>query len=317
MSDVFTGTAAVDYDSTAWNMRAWYALRPNLIFDRFATVSTAPQAHPGTAVEFLFANDLAAATTPLSELTSVDSVGMTDTPLTLTLAEYGNVVKPTRYIQATAYIPFNPIVANIVGFNAGLSIDTIARNALVAGTVVSYTSSTDSSRATIAATDTMSAAYARLANAKLVGKNVSPFASGMFTGIIHPDVALDFRSATDLAGWRAANTYVNTELIANGDMGEFEGIRWIKTSRGPILANAGAGSTVDVYQTLVFGQDALAKGYATGENATGPYPQVRPGPVTDPLYRFAPVGWYWLGVYGIFRDAAVYRLEGASSIGAN
>jgi hypothetical protein len=29
---------------------------------------------------------------------------------------------------------------------------------------------------------------------------------------------------------------------------------------------------------------------------------VRPGPVTDKLWRFRPMGWYWLGNYRHFRD---------------
>jgi hypothetical protein len=39
-----------------------------------------------------------------------------------------------------------------------------------------------------------------------------------------------------------------------------------------------------------------------------------PGPVTDFLRRFQPWGWYWLGNYGIFRQAALLRIESASSV---
>jgi hypothetical protein len=39
--------------------------------------------------------------------------------------------------------------------------------------------------------------------------------------------------------------------------------------------------------------------------------------VTDSLMRFHPVGWYWLGGYSRFREAAIRRYETASSIGAN
>ena len=41
------------------------------------------------------------------------------------------------------------------------------------------------------------------------------------------------------------------------------------------------------------------------------------GPVTDTLRRFNPVGWYHLVGYGRFREAALQRIETASSIGAN
>jgi N4-gp56 family major capsid protein len=146
---------------------------------------------------------------------------------------------------------------------------------------------------------------------------VQPFANGMYTSFIHPDAAVDLRAATDLAGWRSANTYVNTQNIMNGDMGEFEGFRFIRSPRAGALVNAGVASTYDVYQTLFFGQEAFAKAYGVGPDSPGPYPDVRPGPVVDPLYRFAPMGWYWIGAYGVFRQAALMRLETISSIANN
>ena len=42
-----------------------------------------------------------------------------------------------------------------------------------------------------------------------------------------------------------------------------------------------------------------------------------PGPVTDLLRRWVPLGWYWLGGFSIFRQASVYRIESTSSLGAD
>jgi hypothetical protein len=39
--------------------------------------------------------------------------------------------------------------------------------------------------------------------------------------------------------------------------------------------------------------------------------------VVDSLMRFNPIGWYWLGGYGRFREASLRRVESSSSIGAN
>ena len=35
------------------------------------------------------------------------------------------------------------------------------------------------------------------------------------------------------------------------------------------------------------------------------------------LRRFVPLGWYWLGAYGIFRQASVMRIESSSSLGSD
>ena len=37
----------------------------------------------------------------------------------------------------------------------------------------------------------------------------------------------------------------------------------------------------------------------------------------DRLRRYVPLGWYWLGAYGIFRQASVLRIESASLLGSD
>jgi hypothetical protein len=87
-----------------------------------------------------------------------------------------------------------------------------------------------------------------------------------------------------------------------------------------LRANASNGSgsagNIDVYDTYVMGRQALAKAYSFVDG-NGPVPSVRRGPVVDSLMRFNPIGWYWLGGYGLFREASLRRIESASSIGVN
>jgi hypothetical protein len=64
------------------------------------------------------------------------------------------------------------------------------------------------------------------------------------------------------------------------------------------------------------GRQALAKAYSQIDG-NGAYAKVVRGPVVDSLMRFNPIGWYWLGGYGRFREASLRRIESASSIGAN
>lgn len=75
-------------------------------------------------------------------------------------------------------------------------------------------------------------------------------------------------------------------------------------------------TTGDTYQTIFTGQQAIAKAFSRADGNT-PDPQVILGPVVDHLRRFQPVGWYALEGFGRFREAAIRRVESASSIGAN
>ena len=212
----------------------------------------------------------------------------------------------------------------------------------------------------------------------------------MYVGYVHPDIVADLQgesiSGSNIQGWRAPHVYAQPNEIWTGELGAFEGVRWIETPRAPFFQGAGASATagtytmttattgtftgnapqvgaalstksggvtvtgtvtvatvssntftvsgtgsvtlagdntvtiaaagVNVYGTLILGRQALAKAYSMVDG-NGAFPQVVPGPITDRLRRFVPLGWYWLGAYGIFRQASVIRLESASLLGSD
>src|SRR6185437_7483070 len=105
--------------------------------------------------------------------------------------------------------------------------------------------------------------------------------------------------------------------IFQGEIGAFSGIRFVETPRAPVFADAGSSTTLtDVYATIIIGQEAIAKAYSYTDG-NGPLPSLVAGPITDKLRRQQPFGWYWLGGYARFREAAIRRYESASSIGTN
>jgi len=315
MADAFTGVGNLAYDTTAYNTLAWFALRPELYFDDCADVDSTPQTHRGASVQFDIVNDLAPQTATLSETVAPDSVALSDSQVLLALEEKGAVVKTTRLVRATSYIPLNPVVANAVGFNAGISIDELSRLILVAGTNVRYGGAA-TSRVTVAAGHIIVSDNVRRAYTDLTNASVRPVEGPFYRAYIHGDVAYDLKKETGDTGWRVVHNQSLPQAIINGDLGTYEGFRFVSTPRNVPFTDAGVGGTVDVYPTLFMGKQALAKAYSSGEGY-GAMPWVGPGPITDPHWRIVPMGWYWLGKYGVFRQAALRRLETSSSIGAN
>jgi N4-gp56 family major capsid protein len=139
---------------------------------------------------------------------------------------------------------------------------------------------------------------------------------GQYVSFIHPDVSYDLRGETGAAAWRDPHTYSQPAEIWNGEVGSFEGFRFIETPRAAVTVDAGVGSTVDVYNTMFVGRQALAKAFSTSEG-NGPHPRVILGPVVDKLQRFKPIGWYWLGIYGMFRQESLRQYKTSSSIAIN
>jgi N4-gp56 family major capsid protein len=315
-------TASLQTDQVAFEKLAYFALRPEMYFDQFADVQATNATNPGASIKFTVFADLAAATTPLGEAEDVTPVSMSDSQVTVTLEEYGNATVTTAKLRASSFMPVDPVAAQAVGYNAGLSIDTVARNVLQAGDNVLYATGgavAPSSRTTINSDDVLTITDIRKAVAQLRGANV-PTINGTYIGFIHPDVQFDLLSATDAAGWRDAYKYTNATPLINGEIGQIDGVRFIASSRAPLFANAsnnsGASGTIDSYGTLIMGRQALAKGISLG-GEYGAQPSIVYGTVTDLLKRFRPVGWKHFVGYSVFRQEALRRIESASSIGTN
>jgi len=299
---------------------AYFALRSELLFDQAADVQATNQAMPGSAVIFTIFSELATATATLSETVDIDSVAMADSNVTVTLAEYGNTINTTAKLRGTAFLDVDSAAANLIGYNAGSSMDEVARDVLAAGTNVTYGlggAATPTSRVTIKADAIFAANNVRRTTAALRGANVPTF-NGYYIGFIHPDVSYDLRRETGNASWNAPHINVDTANIYNGEIGTFESVRFIETPRTKLRANASDGTstvgTIDVYDTYIMGRQAMAKAYSFIDG-NGEVPKVVRGPVIDSLMRFNPIGWYWLGGYGLFRQASLRRIEAASSIG--
>ena len=310
-----TTTGSVSYDTAAYDLAARFALRPELYYDSWADVKNTNQTHRGSTVTFWQQSYLAIATTPLTEDVDVTPVPISNTSVTVTLQEYGNATQTTARLEATSMLAIDPLAANVIGYNAGLSIDTIASNAINAGTNVTYAGGT--SRATVAAANVLTSALVRRMNAKLKMANVAKHDGGFYVAWIHPNAEYDLKSETGETGWRAPQVYgASQDNIRNGEIGAYEGFRFIVSPRAAEFVNAGATATVEVYRSLFMGREGLAKAHSTG-GGYGPDPVVVRGEVTDILKRFTPIGWKHFVGYSVFRQDAVQAVEHSSSIATN
>jgi len=313
-------TAGANFVKTAYERMAAFALRPELYFDAVAKKKPSDSTLPGTPVTFNFYPDMDVATSALNEVTDPEFVTVTPTTKTVSLVEYGNVARTTKLYRGLSYSIPGPDseVANLIGYNAGLSQDTLARDVLIGGTNVTYAGNA-TTRFSIDAADTFTASKARYVAAKLRGGNAKGWNNGAYAAFIHPDVAVDLMSETGVNGWVTPAGYSASDRVWNGVIGRFAGVDFIETPRAAVIADAANGSsttgTVDVYITVVVGQEALAKAYSKAESGASPTFVV--GPAVDRLRRHHTFGWYWLGGYGRYREAALYRVESASSIGTN
>ena len=310
----YTQASSVSSDTTAFEQLAYFALRSQPMFEMVADVKSTNQSHPGSAVQFNIYNDLAQATSALTETSDVTAVALGDSTVTVTLAEYGNAVTTTAKLRGTSFLNVDADAANIIGYNMANSIDKVVQDVLVGGSNVAYGGDATATNE-LAAGDTITASLIRQAVASLRGDSAPTMEGGVYVGFIHPDVSFDLRADTAVTDVIQYQIRQDGSGVRMGSIGTFGGVDFIETPRIDFTADAGA-TTTDVYNTVICGRQALAKAHSRGAGF-GENPSVVFGPVTDSLRRFQTVGWYHLVGYSRFREASLQRIETSSSIGAN
>jgi N4-gp56 family major capsid protein len=320
-----TQVTSLSLVQTAFEKLAYFSLRPELFYMALVSVKPSNETNNGLTVQFQLTSDLPAAISPIAELTDITPVAPSDTNVTVTALEYGNAVQTSARLRAGTYMDVNPIIADIVGWNAGISLDTIARATFQAGSQVRIASNIANrnllSGSTTLNSSNLQGADVRNAVAKLRAQNVRPFGP-TYKGIIHPDVATDFKGVTGGTNWSDPHVYSDPSNIYQGVIGNFQSVQFMESSRAPLFPDVGNGSgsagAVDAYGTLIVGQQAVAMAFSQGGGYTGgAMPTYVDIPVIDVLRRFEGVGWKWLGGFGVFRQAALMRIESSATTGQN
>lgn len=321
MANAYTDTTAMSNAvQTAYDRFFEFALRAQPLFRQVADKRPAQQTAPGGSVVLERYQDLAAATTPLTETTDPDSVALGNpTTVTITLNEYGNPVLRTRKLYLFSLTDVDPAIANIVAYNAADSIDSVVQDVLRAGTnviqrkagAVSYVTNgtlTTPVATTMVATDGFTSTMARLAVVKLRTNKAVPRKGSLYWAAIHPEVSYDLRSETGAAAWRDPHNYSAAGNIWAGEIGAYEGAFYIESPRCYNAVDAGTGdNTIRRFRTYYAGQQALAEAVADEFHTVA-------GPITDKLMRFRPLGWYGVAGWARYREEALIRAESTSTI---
>lgn len=315
MADAYTSTSTVpNLVTAAYDRYIRLALRAMPGFRTFADTRPVQQTHPGSSVIFSLYSDMAEATSTLNEVTDPEIKAISDpTRITVTLNEYGNYAVVTKRLQSFSLDgALDSNIANMLAYNQATSIDTVVQNVLAAGTQViseeggSLVSSSNDVDAVVA-TDTLKARDLRYAVTKLRAANVMPTRGELYAVVLHPEVAHDLRIETGSTGWRTPHEYVDTSNVYAAEIGTFEGAAFIESPRCQVAANS-AGTPVDVYNSYVFGKEALAEAVAIEPHT------VINGAIVDPLDRKTSIGWHGILGWSLFRPESMWVIKTASSV---
>jgi len=272
----------------------------NSVWTKFGQVRDIPQGS-GKSITFRRYIKLAAATTPLTPGVTPAGKSMSYADITVTPLQYGDYITTTDEVNFTAIDPILTEEGEKLGEQAALTLDTLMRDTLKAGTTRQWASTaTQDSEVSNVMRFTKSEAYEavntlRLNLAKPISKMMSPSnaygTSGIlpsFIGFIGPVTLAYLENNASANDFVTPEKYAASSEIMPFEVGKIGPVRLIYTDNPAIDAGVGIGS-IELQNTVIFGKDAYGVSRIAGhalENIIKPL-----GAGEDPLNQRATSGW--------------------------
>ncbi len=284
---------------------------PELVHDQWAQTRDIPK-NGGKTIEFRKYDQLPKALTPLTEGVTPEGQEMKVTKLEATVKQYGGFVALSDLLILTA-IDNNIVEASeLIGSQAGRTLDTISREVMNAGTNVQYAEGQVTSREAITSDMKLTVKAVKMAVRFLKKQNAKRI-NGYFYGIINPDCSFDL---TEDDKFVEVVKYKTPEKIYNGEIGTIEGVRFVETTEAKIFNGAGADG-IDVYSTLIIAANAYATTKIKNGGLETIIKQLGSAGTADPLNQRATVGWKAIKVTEILSQQYMIRIETASTFNDN
>ena len=307
-TNVTTDSGLSAENKTFYDRTLLESAKPNLIHSQFGQKRPIPK-NGGKKIEFRRYGALPKALTPLTEGVTPDGRKLTVTAIEAEVHQYGDYVALSDVLDLTA-IDNNVLEATkAIGNQAGLTLDTITRNILQAGTNVQYCPKVGASGTTVVtsredidATCKLTVDEIKKAVATLKANNV-PKISGSYVAIIHPYAAYDLMSDPN---WEEMHKYTSAENMYEGEIGRIAGVRFVESSEALIVKNE---TNPAVFCTLVLGENAYGITEVTGGGLKTIIKQLGSAGTADPLDQRSTVGWKAMQTAEILQQNYMIRIE--------
>ena len=212
---------------------------PNLVHEQFGQKKPIPK-NGGKTIEFRKFSKLPKALKPITEGVTPAGNKLKVSAVTAAVDQYGDYIEQTDMLELTAIDNTIVEATKELAAQAGVTLDTIVRNELVAGTNVFYVPSVVNGVETeiLSRADLTDACKLRVkdifkAAAELKAVN-APKINGSYVAIIHPYVAYDLmQEAGDQ--WLGIQKYANPENILKGEIGALGGVRFVESTEAKIF----------------------------------------------------------------------------------
>ncbi len=184
--------------------------------------------------------------TALDELTDVSATQMRANEVVVTLSEYGGAIEVTKFLVATSYADVYKQAAYVNGYNLAESYDYVVRAVAGQGSRVMYQNSRTARNqfaGPSTAADTAGVKFVELLAIFARGSKMPLYEDNAVATVIHPFVFYDLLQDTASGGVRTMSQYSHPEILFNGELAFWAGMRFIVSANAKGFWGAGAANT--------------------------------------------------------------------------
>lgn len=294
-------TSNVSYAIDTWYDRTLLErANPNILHHLFGMVKDLPK-RGSNRVKFRKYGAFANNTTPLTEGVTPAGKDLSVTDVYATVRQYGDFVMLSDFLLDTSLEDAMMEASEVLGEQAGNSLDEVMRETLVAGTSVRYAGG-QVSRGAISSSHKLSDDLLRLfildlkdANAPRITKMVNPSegydttpVDATYVAIVSPRTTYNLKK--NVTNFVPIEKYFAQTEKLPGEVGKFEELRFIESTQAKTFTGEGSGG-VDVACMLAFGARAYGVSRLSGEALKNIRKGVGSAGSTDPLDQRATSAW--------------------------
>lgn len=273
--------------------------RPKLRFSQFAKKRTELNTTPGGAIKFTKYSSIAKGG-KLTEGVNIDEKAMSNSEIYITVEEYGNAVKISeKAIQLSIH---NELQEASIALAVDMAevLDTELRDAALTTTNQVYGGGKTTAGALVAGDGFTTQTIKDFVEA--LETNNAPKIDGQFyICIAHPH---QLRQLRDDVNWINAHSYVGIDNVYRGEVGMYEGVRFVSTTQMPHLTAAESlakyGINIPTWEAVVFGENSYAWAEALPV-------EMRDDGVTD-YGRMHGIAWYAIWGFGIIEEKNIFSV---------
>ena len=226
--------------------------KPKLVFPQFGAPDLIMK-RKGQTASWLKFTKLAIPSAVLADVPTFVGETVSDATVSATLQFWGNGVQLAEFLEQTSFLDLPEEYKKLLGQNAGETINQKVRDVLVGGTSTNYANA-KASREAVVSTDTIDLDDI-LNTVESLEVQDAPMIGDEYIAIISPYVKT--RLMKDTAFREATRYLAKDNSIFTGEVANIDGVRFVRTSTAPSVADSGSNSDVaNLEQTIILGDGA-------------------------------------------------------------